>query len=321
VIEALSRAVSVALHLTMLVVLPPLMGGLIVKIKAWFAGRRGPSVLQPYYDLARLWRKGAVYSEVTTPVFRLGPPVIVATSLVAGMIVPLAGIPAPLHFSGDMVVFAYVLALGRIGTILAALDTGSSFEGMGSSREATFSALAEPTLFLVLVALGLFGHSAPNTYEAEWSLTSALTHLAPANWVQYAPAVLPMAVALFAVVLLENSRIPWDDPTTHLELTMIHEVMVLDHSGPDFALIEYGAYQKLFVLSALLLRVVNPSSFQTLVVRIPVFLVGMAGVAAAVALVEVATARFRMAQVPRFLLGAFVIAALSVIVVLFEIPQ
>jgi formate hydrogenlyase subunit 4 len=322
VLEVVRRIGGITVHLTLLLSLPPLMAGLIVKIKAWFAGRRGPSVLQPYRDIARLWRKGAVYSEVTTEVFRLGPLLIVASSLVAGLMVPVAGISAPLHFTGDLIVLAYVLALGRVATILAAMDTGSAFEGMGASREAAFSAMGEPTLFLVLVAIGLLGHIAPGGIGSEWSLTAALGELTPANWLIYGPALVPLGIALFVVILLENSRIPIDDPTTHLELTMIHEVMVLDHSGPDLALIEYGACQKLLVLGSLLVDMLNFNRAQySLLVRLPIYLLGLVLVSAAVALTEVAVARFRMRQVPRFLFGAFLLAAFSVVVVLFEIPR
>jgi formate hydrogenlyase subunit 4 len=235
--------------------------------------------------------------------------------------VPLAGIPAPLHFTGDLVVLAYVLALGRVATILAAMDTGSAFEGMGGSREAAFSAMGEPTLFLVLVAFGLIGHTKAVDTGVEWSLTGAMTQLDPSKWLIYGPALVPLGIALFVVILLENSRIPIDDPTTHLELTMIHEVMVLDHSGPDLALIEYGAFQKMLVLGSLLVEMLNFSAVHySLLVRLPIYLLGLVLVAAAIALTEVAVARFRMRQVPRFLLGAFLLAAFSVIVILFEGP-
>jgi formate hydrogenlyase subunit 4 len=224
-----------------------------------------------------------------------------------------------LHFSGDLVVLAYVLALGRVATILSAMDTGSSFEGMGASREAAFGALGEPTLFLVLVAIGMLGHAAPGNTAAEWSLTASLSELTPANWLIYGPALLPMGIALFVVILLENSRIPIDDPTTHLELTMIHEVMVLDHSGPDLALIEYGACQKLLVLGSLLVDMLNFNRTQySLLARLPLYLLGLSLVSAAVALTEVAVARLRIRQVPRFLFGAFLLAAFGVVLVLFE---
>jgi formate hydrogenlyase subunit 4 len=317
VLEVLSRIGGIAVHLVLLLMLPPLLAGLIVKIKAWFAGRRGPPLTQPYLDLKRLWHKGAVYSEVTTEVFRIGPLVIVASSLVAGLLVPLAGITAPLHFTGDLVVLAYLLALGRVATILAALDTGSAFEGMGASREAAFSAMGEPTLFLVLVAIGSLGQTA--AHPSDWSLTAALAELTPDKWLIYGPALVPLGIALFVVILLENSRIPVDDPTTHLELTMIHEVMVLDHSGPDLALIEYGAAQKLLVLGSLLVDMLNFNSEQySLLVRLPIYLSGLVLLAAAIALTEVAVARLRMRQVPRFLFGAFLLAAFGVVVVLFE---
>ena len=181
---------------------------------------------------------------------------------------------------------------------------------MGASREAAFSAMGEPTLFLVLVAIGSLGQTAAG--QNDWSLTAALAELTPNNWLIYGPALVPLGIALFVVILLENSRIPVDDPTTHLELTMIHEVMVLDHSGPDLALIEYGAAQKLLVLGSLLVDMLNFNSEQySLLVRLPIYLLGLILLAAAIALTEVAVARLRMRQVPRFLFGAFLLAAFA----------
>jgi len=234
---------TLALHLAFLVAAPPLLLGIINKTKAWFAGRNGPPLLQPYYDLVKLLKKSAVYSETTTWVFRAGPIVSLAAVLCAGLLLPLAG-AAPLGFSGDVVLFAYLLALGRFFTIAAALDTGSAFEGMGGSREAAFSALAEPALFLALAIVCVPARAV--------SFADAFAALPWASWGLSHPAYLAAALALFAVLLAENSRIPVDDPNTHLELTMVHEVMVLDHSGPDLAFILYGAAVKLFVLGALL---------------------------------------------------------------------
>ena len=167
------------------------------------------------------------------------------------LIVPLGGVPSVLAFSGDFLFLAYLLGLMRFFTVVAALDTGSSFEGMGASREVFFSALAEPALLLGLTALAAHAHSLSLS-----SIYAAIgTH---ASLLSAGPAMLLVAAALGIVFLTENARIPVDDPNTHLELTMIHEVMVLDHSGPDLAMIQYGAAVKLWVLGALLVGIVVP---------------------------------------------------------------
>src|SRR5437764_13798110 len=214
-------------------VLAPLLFGLINRTKAFAAGRRGPPLLQPYWDIAKCLRRGAVYGDVTSWIFRLGPVVNLAVLLAAILIVPFGGIPSPVSFSGDLVVLAGLLALGRFATVLAALDTGSSFEGMGASREVHFAALAEPALFVALASLA--------RVTGAVSLAPIYHGLDLAAWTAALPALALVAMTLLILELVENTRIPVDDPTTHLELTMIHEVMVLDHSGPDFAAIQYAA--------------------------------------------------------------------------------
>ena len=231
--------------------LAPLMPGVINRVKAWFAGRRGPPLLQAYYDLWKLLHKGAVYSKTTTWVFVAGPIVGLACVATALLIVPLGGVPGLLAFSGDFLLAAYLLGLMRFFTILAALDTGSSFEGMGASREAFYSALAEPALLLGLAAMATQSHSLSLSAMYAAVTWNAMTSFA-------GPALLLVATALLIVFLAENARIPIDDPNTHLELTMIHEVMVLDHGGPDLAMIQYGAMLKLWVLGTLLVGILVP---------------------------------------------------------------
>ncbi|MBI3987817.1 MAG: NADH-quinone oxidoreductase subunit H, partial [Lentisphaerae bacterium] len=196
-------------------VLAPLLAGVINRTKALFAGRRGQPLLQLYRDLFKLLRKGAVYSRTTTWIFRAGPVVGLAAVLTTLLVVPFAGKPAVLAFPGDLVLFAGLLGLMRFVTVLAALDTGSSFEGMGASREVQFSALAEPALFLGLATL------ARQTGSFSLSDLFMTGHAMP-------PEFWLVAAAFLVIFLCENARIPFDDPNTHLELTMIHEVMVLD---------------------------------------------------------------------------------------------
>jgi formate hydrogenlyase subunit 4 len=287
----------------LLLLYPPLLLGIVNRVKAWFAGRKGPPLLQPYYDLLRLFGKGAVYSRTTTWIFRAGPIVSLAAVLCAGLVVPLASSHAPLSFTGDVVLFAYLLALGRLCTITAALDTGSSFEAMGASREAAFSALCEPALFIALSIVCVPAQSP--SFERAWDT------LPWATWGAGHPSLLAAALALFAVLLAENSRIPVDDPNTHLELTMIHEVMVLDHSGPDLGLILWGSAVKLFVLSALLVHVVLPIPAQASWQGVVLLSGGTVALAVLLGVVESVMARLRLLRVPQFLIGATVIAALG----------
>jgi formate hydrogenlyase subunit 4 len=204
--------------------MPPLLLGVINKTKAWFAGRRGPPLLQAYYDLARLFRKEMVFSETTTWVFRAGPIVTASAVLLAGMLTPFGAFDAPVHFTGDLVLFAYLFALARFFTTAAALDTGSAFEGMGAAREVSFACLAEVALFTAFVVLVRFSGALSLTPMLHAPALSDL-HGLPAA------ALFLVGVALFVVLLAESARVPVDDPNTHLELTMIHEVMVPDHSG------------------------------------------------------------------------------------------
>jgi len=292
----------------LLLLLPPLLLGIVNRVKAIVAGREGPPVLQLYFDVWKLLHKGAVYSRTTTWVFRAGPAVGLAAIATAGTMLPVAGQPAVFAFAGDFVLFAYLLALSRFATALAALDTGSSFEGMGAAREVSFASMAEPALFLVLVVMA----RATGSLSLSGMLGPAL---APA-WRAAAPALLLSGIALFVVALAENSRIPVDDPNTHLELTMIHEVMVLDHSGPDLAFILYGASLKLFLFAALFVRLVADVGVAGIWAAEGVFVVEVIGFALLVGLVESGMARLRLTRVPQMLVGASLLSVFALVLLL-----
>jgi formate hydrogenlyase subunit 4 len=301
--------IAIAVHAAVLLSVPPLLLGVIGKTKAWFAGRVGPPLLQPYYDVWKLLGKGAVYSRTATWVFRAGPMISLAALLSAGLLLPLGFGPAPLGFGGDMILFAYLLGLGRFVTMAAALDTGSSFEGMGASREAAFSALAEPALLLALAIVAVPAQSL--------SFLDVFQALPWESWGAAHPEIMISVVVIFCVLLAENSRVPVDDPATHLELTMIHEVMVLDHGGPDLAFILYRSAVKLFLFAGILVNLIVPLS--------PGGLPGVAGlcagslaVAVLVGVVESTMARLRRVRVPQLLVGASVIAAAGLVVLLFR---
>jgi formate hydrogenlyase subunit 4 len=296
---------SLAIHLALVLLFPPLMLGVIGRTKAFFAGRAGPPVLQPYRDLARLFRKGSVFSTTTTWVFRAGPVVGVVAPLMASLLVPLGMEPAPASFRGDLVLFAYLFGLSRFFVASSALDTGSAFEGMGASREVSFGMLAEPALFFGLLVVARLSGSL--------SLDVMLASPWSGGW-ETAGASLVLVAASWSIVLLaENARIPFDDPNTHLELTMVHEVMVLDHSGPAFGLVLYGAAMKLFVLGALLLRLVFPFRSASPVVDLSGFVAGMLLLAIAIGVVESVMARLRLVRVPQLLVTACLLAAFGLV--------
>jgi formate hydrogenlyase subunit 4 len=280
-------------------VLSPLLMGIISRVKAIFAGRKGQPLLQVYFDLHRLLRKGSVYSSTTSWIFRIAPVVIFSTTLAAAAFVPVIPGNPGISFTGDVVVLLYLLGIGRFFLILSALDTGSAFEGMGASREAFFSALAEPVAFVCFL----------NVMRANGatSLSAVLSSpMAPDSI-----ALVLTALPLFMVLLAENARIPFDDPATHLELTMIHEVMILDNSGRDLALLEYAAALKLWIFSLIIGKIVLPAWVTHPIAQTAVLLAITAAVAGMVGTVESVIARVRLIKVPRLLFGAGVIGLIG----------
>ena len=270
--------------------LAPLLPGIINRVKAVVAGRRGPPVLQLYSDLARLWRKGVVMSSLASPAFIAGPAIAWTALAAAAMLLPVGASASPLGFRGDVLLFIYLLAAARFGTTWAALETGSSFEGMGAAREVSYAVLTEAALITAVLALSLQSGSA--------SLGAMLAP--PAS-----PAGALLAAGLFVVLLAENCRVPFDDPNTHLELTMIHEVMALDHSGPPLAVILHGAGLKLLLFSVLLCSAALPIGRMAPLAGAAVLAIGVLAVTVAVGLVESLLARFAFRRVPVMLVMAF----------------
>ena len=290
-------------HILLLLGIAPLLAGIITRVKAKVGGRHGAPILQLYFDIWKLLRKEMVLSVTTTWVFRAGPILAVAIPLLACLFIPFGSLSAaPGSFTGDFVLFAYLFGLSRFFTVLSALDTGSSFEGMGAAREVTFSCLAEPTLFIIFMVL--------TRLSGDLSLAGMLS---PGNG---GISLFFASVCLFIVLLAENCRIPFDDPNTHLELTMIHEVMVLDHSGPDLGMILYGAAMKLFVLAALLTDIVLPGSTGNILFDAVIFIGFMLGLAVCIGLVESSMARLRMIRVPQLLVGTSLLSFFSFILLL-----
>jgi formate hydrogenlyase subunit 4 len=294
--------VTIVENIVCLLVMPIVLAGTITRVKARWAGRRGPPILQLAFDLVRLARKSSVYSSTTTPVFRIAPMIVLATAVLSASIVPLAGTVALVAFPFDFVWFAYVWSLGRVALVLGALDTGSSFEGMGGSREATFSTLLEPVLFLVAGALCLHG----NVRSLSYALVPELD--GPSAVVMWIAAI----SALLVVVQVEAARMPIDDPTTHLELTMVHEVMILDHSGVDLALLQLAAAIKMYVGIAIVATLLNPRAGD-----------GAAGVilhlglcvviAIAIGLSESLIARLKLRAIPQYIVVGLVAGGIALL--------
>ena len=286
------------------VLLSPLALGVVQRTKSILAGRSGPPLGQLYRDLAKLFRKGTVYSRTTTWVFRSGPVAGSAAVATALLLLPAGSGGSVISFGGDFLALAFFLAAARFLTVISALDTGSSFEGMGASREAAFSALAEPVLLVCLAAMARATHAI--------SLAGIFAGTWPAVQTGAAPIFILIAVALLVLLLAENSRIPVDDPNTHLELTMIHEVMVLDHGGPDLGLVLWTASVKLWIFGALVVGLFQPRT------GVPwldegFFFVGMFVLATVIGVLESSIARLRMNRVPQFIVGggAFAIVAMA----------
>jgi formate hydrogenlyase subunit 4 len=294
------RLLNVAAYLVM----PFFLLGVINRTKSLWSGRKGPPLLQPAYDALRLLRKTPVYSTTATPLFRIAPWVFLLTAVGSAMLTPVLAAEPLVSFPFDFVWFGYVWALGRMFIMLAALDTGSAFEGMGAAREATFSTLLEPALFLVFGALCLSqgAHSLRGLLEPKLNTGEA-------SLVVWLLGVL----TLFIVLQVETARMPVDDPTTHLELTMVHEVMVLDHGGPELAAIQYGAALKLYVGASMLATLLNPwaGTLGLVPVLAQAALCGL--VAVVVGFVESLTARLRLRSVPKYIAVAVTSSAVALL--------
>ena len=286
-----------------LLVMPFLLTGLINRVKALWSGRKGPPLFQPLWDVLRLVRKKPVYSTTTTPLFRIAPWVLLITSLASALVTPLLGSAPLVTFAFDFVVLAYAWGLGRAAVMLAALDTGSSFEGMVAAREATFATLVEPALFLVVGALGLFTHTHTLHEALRLHVEDGASALA------WAAAV----VCLLVVLQTETARMPVDDPTTHLELTMVHEVMVLDHSGPELAAIQVANGVKLLVGAAVIATLLNPWAGDGTAFSMGLTLGLSAGVAVVVGTIESLIARLKLRAVPQYVGVAIAAGAIALL--------
>ena len=294
------------LNLIILLFVPFLMLGVIKKTKAFWAGRKGVSLFQPLYDFIRLMKKDFVISRTTSVVFKIAPVVAISSVLAASLFVPMATGTALINIQAGIIIFAYVLGLGKFFSLISAMDTGSSFEGMGASREACFTTIVEPAFFMIIASvMALTGN---------FTFTSLKGILENAG--SYGILITIFAVAaLFLMILIEGSRVPVDDPTTHLELTMIHEVMILDNSGSDLALLTWGNSIKMLLISSLIANILIPAHFSELV-STALYLFIIFAISVIIGTVESGMARIRMSHVFEFvfIMSSFALVVLSLVV-------
>lgn len=266
--------------------------GIITRTKSLASGRKGPGIFQPLRDVIKLFRKGTVYSETTSIIFRISPVIYFSTVLMACTVIPFGSDKGLFSFDGDFIFFAYMLALGKFFNIISAMDTGSSFEGMGASREALYSLFAEPAFFILIGSFALItGHTSFHSIFSDLHLTSSFSYTLGAL----------ASFVIIMIAMIENSRMPVDDPKTHLELTMVHEVMILDNSGFDLGLIMSAGFLKFALYGALIANFFLGGL--PIFYAIPVFAVVQFVLAVSAGLLESFMARFRMSHNPQFILA------------------
>jgi formate hydrogenlyase subunit 4 len=307
----IEQSIAVVSQMAVVLFLSPFLTGFSRTLKARLQTRRGPTIFQPYRDLYKLLRKQMVIPDTASWLFAATPYVLFVTTLLAGLLIPTISAEAPLSLFGDALAVVYLLALGRFFLALGGLDTGSSFGGLGSSREMTISAIAEPALMLAVFTVALGAGSTNLSTVAQAAVGQSWRFLAPSQMLAFA--------ALFIVLIAETGRIPVDNPATHLELTMIHEAMILEYSGPYLALIEWSAAIKQLVLMTLLVNVFFPFGLSAgwepteTLLSLAAFLAKLMLLMVAVVLVETTNAKLRLFRVPELLAVAFVLSALALI--------
>lgn len=302
--------IYITLQLVVMILLAPLVNGIIKKVKALTQKREGAPVLQMYFDLYKLLKKSSVVSNVTSWIFAATPYIVVSSALTAALLVPVTTFASPIAFPFDIIMMVYILALGRFFMCLSALDAGSTFGGMGASREAMISSLIEPSLLISIFTIGLASQST--------SINDIMLAMQSVSLPLLRPAFTLTFIALFIILIAETSRIPVDDPSTHLELTMVHEAMVLEYSGRQLALIELGAAIKQLVLITLIVNVFLPhdqfiayAGISGVMLSLLVYLIKVIGFAVLIAAFEAGTVKFRFFSIPNLAALSFILAFLG----------
>jgi len=299
------------MQLLLFLLISPLVTGMIRTMKARFQTRKGPPIWQPYLDLHKLLRKGMILPDTASWLFSATPYVVFLTAAMVALMIPMVVTDAPLSLFGGVLAVVYLLALGRFFLALGGLDTGTSFGGLGSSREMTISAIAEPAMMVAIFTVAIAANSTNLSEMAKVAIGQSWRFLAPSQMLAFG--------ALFIVLIAETGRIPVDNPATHLELTMIHEAMILEYSGPYLALIEWGAWLKQLVLMTLLVNTFFPFGLSPawnvrgVAVGLGFYLMKLVMICCLIVLVETANAKLRLFRVPELLAVAFILGALALI--------
>ena len=301
--------INLLVNILILLIVHFLMVGVIKKTKAFWAGRKGVSIWQPLWDFLRLMKKDSVISETTSWVFKFAPIVGFASVIFAALFVPLASGKAVINIPFAFVVFSYVLGFGKFFSLIAALDTGSSFEGMGASREACFSTIVEPAFFIGMASIA--------TLSQNYTFDSFKLILSNAGGYGFLIIVLAV-ITLFIMLLIEGCRVPVDDPTTHLELTMIHEVMILDNSGVDLGIITWGSAIKMLLFEALIANLIIPASMTGWAAMLALLAIVFI-LAVIIGTVESSMARFRMTHVFEFIFIMSITALIMLALVTYRV--
>ncbi len=307
----LSQILISIIQIIVILALAPLLSGIIKKIKAFFQIRKGASVFQPYYDIAKLLHKDSVVSENVSWIFHAAPVISLASVLTAGLIVPVFISDMPFSFAGDLILVVYLFALARFFTALASLDAGSSFGGMGGSREMFVASMVEPALMLSIFAVALNVGSTNLSLISQTVSSMGLSAVSPYQLLAF--------VALFIIAIAETGRIPVDNPATHLELTMIHEAMILEYSGKQLAIVELGAMVKQLLVFSLLTNIFFPWGIATtmnasgIAIALIVFIVKIAVLGVLMAMVEISTAKWRLFRLPDLLSISLMLSFLSLV--------
>lgn len=309
--KSLNHIIYALLQLAVILLLAPLVGGITKKVKAFTQKRKGTPLLQNYYDLYKLLKKETIVSETASWIYHAAPYIAFGSALCACLFIPVSLLIGPVGFSGDMLLAVYLLAMGRFFMALAALDTGSTFGGMGSSREMMISSLFEPALLVALFSISLINGSTSLAAMAAASSKNSTILLHPV----YILSFLSIMIILFA----ETARIPIDDPSTHLELTMVHEAMLLEYSGRSLALMEMGAWLKQLFLITLIVNLFLPfgipvwamAALPAVFVSLAFYLVKVVVLSFLMAVVEVMTVKFRLFSVPNLAAFSFILAFLG----------
>lgn len=289
------------LNLIILLFVPFIMLGIIKKTKAFWAGRKGVRLLQPLYDFIRLLHKEPVMSKTTSFVFRYAPVIVLAATITAGLFVPMVGGMSIIRLNFAFIIFAYILGLGKFFALISAMDTGSSFEGMGASREACFTAIIEPAFFIIMASV--FAYSGITTFQA------LNIFLVKTDMIGICILILAVA-ALIIMMLTECSRVPVDDPATHLELTMIHEVMILDNSGIDLAFLMWASGIKMLLISTLIAALIIPFNI-AVPLHCVLYLLLLGFISVLIGTIESGIARLRMSHVFEFI---YIMSALALVI-------